>query len=130
MLAARKPKKICGSENREPIYANKLANRWLCSSTVCLFLYYWCILYSILLTLIVLHLSCFETSTDQIKARIALYSALSLFTNILPYVINLKKMSSKYRSAYMSLLPMTIEDSTLARVVVTAEINISQAFDE
>lgn len=130
-VGARMPKKIYGNENKASIYAIKLRNSWLCSSIVCLFIHYWCILYSILLTLIVLYLSCFETtSQNEIKVRVVLYSALSLFTNVLPYVINLKKLSSKYRSAYMSILPMTIEDPTLAKVVATAEVEISQAFIE
>ena len=119
-------------ENKLIADAIKLRNSWLSSSIICLFMHYWCILFSILLPLIVLYLSCFEDATsEEIKVRLVLYSALSLFINVLPYVINLKKISTKYRDAYLALVPalntLTCHPS-LADAVEKGEQEIDQAF--
>ena len=112
--------------------AIKLRNAWLVSSIICLTVHYFCILYSILSTLIVLYLSCFEDATQStIKARLILYSALSLFTNVLPYILNLKKLSTKYRQAYISILdPIHRCDTAFYTELINAEVEISHAFED
>ena len=131
-LISRMSTKRYQTEDKTVIEIIKLRNNWLGGSIVCLFMHYWCILYSILLTLIVLYLSCFEdTATPQIKVRVVLYSAVSLFINVLPYVINLKKISNKYRNAYIELIPTLntlIYGYHFADAIEQGENEISQAF--
>jgi hypothetical protein len=99
--------------------AVRLRNSWLSSSIILVEIYYSCILISILSTLIVLHLGCFESTTDfAIKARLILYSISSLFTTICPYVVNFQKISNKYRQSFM-----LIEESLLASTSYGDAIN-------
>lgn len=132
-FVSRMSNKPYRKENRDIANAIKLRNSWLSSSIVCLFTHYWCILFSILLTLVVLYLSCFEdTNSNQIKVRLVLYSALSLFINILPYVINLKKISAKYRGAYLALVPSlnALTCQPFANAIEKGEGEIDQAFTD
>ena len=115
--------------------ANRLAirqrNGYICSSVVYAFIHYWCILFSILSTLIVLYVGCFEdTSEAGIKARMILYSALSLFTTICPYVVNLLKISRKYRSAFLIMDEALNKETSYADALCQCEKIISSGFDD
>lgn len=99
LLVSTRPKRFFGEGASD--LAVKQRNCFLRSSLIFRFILYWCILTSLLSTLIVLYIGCFEdTNATRIKARMILYSALSLFTTIAPYVVNLLKLSNRFREAY------------------------------
>jgi len=109
----------------------KLRNTWLGSSIAFLIVHYWCILISILSTLVVLYLGCFEDTTlIGIKARLILYSVLSLFATICPYVVNFLKISKKYREAFIKIEAQLLISNDLGRAIVEGENIISSAFNE
>ncbi len=111
--------------------ANKLRNNWLASGIAFLIAQYWCVLISILSTLVVLYLGCFEDTTlVEIKARLILYSALSLFATICPYVVNFSKWSKKYRLAFYELEKQLLSSNDLGKAIVEGERIINQAFTE
>ncbi len=109
----------------------KMRNRWLGSSLACLIVYYWCVLISLLSTLIVLYLGCFEdTGLTAIKGRMILYSAFSLFTTVCPYVVNFLKLSKKYRAAFCVVEEQLLTQGNIGEAIIAGEKIISTAFDE
>ena len=126
-----KRKRLVSTDDDMIKLANKLRNNWLGSSIAFLIAQYWCVLISILSTLVVLYLGCFEDTTlVEIKARLILYSALSLFATICPYVVNFSKWSKKYRSAFYELEKQLLSSNGLGKAIVEGERIINQAFDE
>ncbi len=122
---------VISSEDNFKKIATKLRNTWLGSSIAFVIVHYWCILISILSTLVVLYLGCFENTTlNEIKARLILYSVLSLFATICPYVVNFLKISKKYREAYIKVEEKLLITSDLGKAIVEGENIISSAFDE
>lgn len=129
-LSRRKKTPLEDVDNQIAI-AVKLRNTWLGSSIAFLIAYYWFVLMSILSTLIVLYLGCFEnTSLFEIKARLILYSAMSLFTTICPYVVNFLKISRKYRLAFCTLEEQLLMKNDLGNAIIEGEKIIVSAFDE
>ena len=126
------------SRRNEKFYsdkATKLAvrqrNGYICSSAVFAFIHYWCILTSILSTLIVLYIGCFEDTNEQnIKVRMILYSALSLFTTICPYVVNLLKISRKYRKAFCIIETAILKDGDCGSALADCEKVIAEGFED
>lgn len=109
----------------------KLRNRWLGSSLACLIVYYWCVLISLLSTMIVLYLGCFEdTGLTAIKGRMILYSAFSLFTTVCPYVINFIKLSKKFRSAFCIVEEQLLTQGNVGSAIIAGEEIIATAFEE
>ena len=109
----------------------KMRNRWLGSSLACLIVYYWCILISLLSTLIVLYLGCFEnTGLTAIKGRMIIYSAFSLFTTVCPYVVNFLKLSKKYRSAFCIIEEQLLTQGDIGKAIIEGEKIISSAFED
>ena len=111
----------------------QLRNAWLSSSIICIVAHYWCILYSFFSTLAVLYLSCFDgADVVENKARIVLYSSMAFFINLLPYIINLKKLSQKYRDAYILIQGVILNtiDQNVAKVAIAGEAEIKKAFDD
>ena len=126
-----KRKRLVSTDDDMIKLANKLRNNWLGSSIAFLIAQYWCVLISILSTLVVLYLGCFEDTTlVEIKARLILYSALSLFATICPYVVNFSKWSKKYRSAFYELEKQLLSSNDLGKAIAEGERIINQAFDE
>lgn len=84
---------------------------------------------SILSTLIVLYIGCFEdTGITTIKARVILYSVLSLFTTIAPYVVNLLKLSKIYRKAFYVIETALLEKTSYAKAYKECEKNYQGRF--
>ena len=130
ILLSKRKQVISTNDNLIKI-ANKLRNTWLGSSIAFLIAQYWCVLISILSTLIVLYLGCFEDTTlVVIKARLILYSALSLFATICPYVVNFSKWSKKYRLAFFELEKQLLSSNDLGKAIVEGEKIINEAFEE
>ena len=135
-----RPVRCYGVTNRrqeaEKTIAITLRNAWLFSSIAFKVVYYWCILNSILSTLIVLHLGCFDMASGSslpeidIRGRLILYSAVSLFTTICPYVINFQKLSKKYRNAFNSIELSLLSNSPYCEAIKEGENQISVALDE
>ncbi len=111
--------------------AVKQRNCFLRSSLTFQFIHYWCILTSILSTLIVLYIGCFEdTNEKSIKARMILYSALSLFTTIAPYAVQLLKISKKYREAYCVIQEALLDGDQYASAHKESETLIASGLFE
>ena len=131
LCLSRMPDTAFGTDNNERLKdAVKVRNNWIGSNIAFLFFHYWCILFSILATIIVLYLSCFEQSNNDVKARIMIYSALSLFTSILPYVVKMEKISKKYRMAYVTLLKEILGNDSISKAIISGEKEINKGFDE
>lgn len=115
----------------EKAIAVRLRNSWLSSSIILVIIYYSCILISILSTLIVLHLGCFENTKEfLIKARLILYSISSLFTTICPYVVNFQKLSKKYREAFMSIEEALLVSTSYSDAIKKGEDLIFEGLHE
>ena len=128
---AKRPAKYYIPETKVRVIAVKLRNMWLFSSIAFIIVYYWCVLYSILSTLIVVYLSCYSgDSIAESAPRIILLSTVSLFTTICPYVINLVKMSKKYRAAFYCVEKALINNSGINEAIIEGEDLISSAFDD
>ena len=111
--------------------AMKLRNTWLGSSIAFLIVHYWCVLISILSTLVVLYLGCFEDTTlVEIKARLILYSALSLFATICPYVVNFMKLSKKYRLAFCKIEEQLLNKNDIGKAIIEGEKIILSGFED
>lgn len=118
-------------ENEYTKLGRKFRNNWLGSSLACLIVYYWCVLISLLSTMIVLYLGCFEdTGLAAIKGRIILYSVFSLFTTVCPYVVNFLKLSKKYRAAFCIIEEQLMKQGDIGKAIIEGEKIISTAFDD
>lgn len=117
-------------DNVDPM-ALRQRNCYLHSSIIFAFMHYWCILFSILSTLIVLYIGCYEeTNLFSIKNRIILYSSLSLFTTICPYVVNLIKISRKYRLAFNIIEGALLGNGDYADALKKGEQLITDGFED
>lgn len=95
---------------------------WIRSSIIWLSIYYWLILNSILTTLLVLYISCYENmGVNEMQARVFFYSVISLFSSICPYVVNLQEISKAYRKAYRVLDKALVLNENLAEALVEGE---------
>ncbi len=106
--------------------AIKKRNNWLKATIISIGFYYWCILCSIFSTLLVLHIGCYgdmQSSGDKIK--LVLLSVVSLFTNVCPYIIDLKKMSKAYRKAFCIIDDAILKDKGLPDAITKGEKEIS-----
>lgn len=126
---SRRPRNYYGKD------ADKLAvrqrNGYVCGAVVFAFIHYWYILTSILSTLIVLYIGVFEeTGTTDIKARIVLYSVLSLFTTICPFVVNLLKISKKKREAFRIIEGELLKETKFGEALMRCESIIAEGFDD
>ena len=109
--------------------ARKLRNSWLRYSLICIFMYFWCILFSILCTLLVLHISCFSTDFGpSVRARIIIYSIISIFTTICPYIVDLKALSKAYREAFRQLDTALLKNTSLEDAIEKGEELINEKF--
>ncbi len=120
-----------GDEDTIARLGRRLRNKWVGSCIAFLIVYYWCVLISILSTLIVLYLGCFEdATTTAIKGRLIMYSAFSLFTSVCPYVVNFQKISRKYRKAFCIIDAQLLQQQGIVEAINLGEEIISSAFDE
>lgn len=106
--------------------AIKKRNNWLKGSIICIVFYYWCILCSIFSTLLVLHIGCYgnlDSPTD--KTMVVLLSIVSIFTNVCPYIVDLKKMSKAYRKAFCIIDEAILKDEDLADAITQGENEIT-----
>lgn len=110
--------------------AIKKRNNWLKSSIISIGFYYWCILCSIFSTLIVLHIGCYgNMQNPDDKIKLVLLSIVSIFTNVCPYIIDLKKMSKAYRKAFCIIEEAILKDKGLEDAITKGEEEISIVFD-
>ena len=120
---------LCKSVRPQALYGDsvtKLAvkqrNLILCSSLVFRFIHYWCILTSLFSTIIVVYIGCYEEIGEQSTiTRIILYSALSLFTTIAPYVVNLLKLANKFREAYFIIEEALLKECKFGDSMIESE---------
>ncbi len=110
--------------------AIKKRNNWLKGSIISIGFYYWCILCSIFSTLLVLHIGCFGDleQTDD-KITLVILSIVSIFTNVCPYIIDLKKMSKAYRKAFCIIDDAILKDKDLAEAIANGEKEISAVLE-
>lgn len=129
IIVSRRSGKYYDDKNAK--LAIRQRNGYVCSSTVFAFIHYWCILMSILSTLMVLYIGCFEdVGEPNIKARMILYSALALFTNVCPFVVNLLKISRKYRQAFIIIEKALVENDKYGEALAECEKMIAGGFDD
>lgn len=104
-------------------------NNWIRTSVIWISLYYWLVLNSILTTLIVLYISCYEDmGLDSMKMRVFTYSAISLFSSVCPYVMNIQGVAKAYRKAFMGLDYAIMTNSDLAEAIKTGEGIIDDSY--
>ena len=110
--------------------AIKKRNSWLKSSIISIGFYYWCILCSIFSTLLVLHIGCYGDMQESYdKIRLVLLSVVSIFTNVCPYMIDLKKMSKAYRKAFCIIEEAILKNKGLVEAMAEGEQEISIVFE-
>ena len=106
----------------------KRRNIWLKSSIIWLSLYYWVVLNSILTTLFVIYISCYEDMTkDEMRVRIFFYSSVSLFLAICPYIVNMMDVSKAYRKAYCLLDDAINSQGNIINAMKEGECLIAEA---
>ena len=111
--------KNCDEKRR---YAIKKRNALIGISIVWISIYYWMILNSILTTLIVLYLSCYENMGNEvIRDRVFLYSAVSLFSSVCPYVVNMQEKADEYREAYRKIERALVTDGDVGEAIADGE---------
>ena len=97
-------------------------NIWIRSSVIWMSLYYWLVLNSILTTLIVLYISCYEDMGDTgMRIRVFAYSAISLFSSICPYIVNMLDVSKAYRAAFRVVDNIILSDGDLREAIRKGE---------
>lgn len=102
--------------------AIKRRNIWLRSSIIWLCVYYWLILNSILTTVVVLYISCYENmELPEMQVRIFFYSVISLFSSICPYIVNLQEVSKAYRRAYRILDEALVLNKDFTNAIIDGE---------
>lgn len=114
-------------EDKSKIMAIKKRNIWIRTSVIWLALYYWLVLNSVLTTLIVLYISCYRDMTlESMQIRVFMYSALSLFSAICPYIVNMLDVSKAYRSAFRGLDNAINLKGDLAKAICEGEEMIAK----
>lgn len=126
--------RICGkykpfsSDQREYIeLAVNKRNIWIRSSIVWFVIDNWLSLNSILTTILVLYLSCFNQNEATAKQKIFFYSSISLFCAICPYVLKTKNNSMAYRDAYREVASAILGGSDLKSAIIRGEDIIKKA---
>lgn len=110
--------------------AIKKRNNWLKGSIICIGFYYWCILCSIFSTLLVLHIGCYGNMQDDAdKIKLVLLSIVSIFTNVCPYIVDLKKMSKAYRKAFCVIDEAILKDKELSDAITKGENEITSVLE-
>ncbi len=124
---------ICGKQDeKRQVEMVRLAiirrNIWLKTSIIWMCLYYWLVLNSILTTLIVLYVSCYEDmNLRDMKVRVFAYSAISLFSSICPYIVNMLNVSLAYRSAYRLIDDAILSNENIVKMMQEGENIIADA---
>lgn len=118
----------CDKSETKRFIAIKKRNIWIRTSIIWHSLYYWSTLNSILSTLIVLYISCYGNMQDNgMRIRVFVYSALSLFSSICPFVVNLGNVARAYRTAYNLVDKALSMDGNLGEAVSKGEDIITSA---
>ena len=103
-------------------------NTWIRASIIWISLYYWLVLNTILTTLIVLYISCYENMEEPgMKIRIFAYSAISLFSSVCPYIVNMLDVSKAYRRAFRILDNAILSGNNLKEAIRVGEETIDNS---
>ena len=125
---------LCGKRKSDTKDENKKVaitkrNVWIKSSIIFSALYYWTVLSSIMTTLIVLYISCYENMDDAgMRERVFLYSAISLMLSIIPYVVNLLGLSKAYRKAFLIMEKAITSNEKIEEAIKNGEEIIDDSF--
>ena len=118
---------LCGKypvPNDDEVKRNAVIKRniWIRTSAIWLCFYYWLVLNSILTTLIVLYISCYENmNLEDMKIRVFAYSAISLFSSVCPYIVNILDVSRAYRRAFRLIDDAIFSNGNMANALRKGE---------
>ncbi|MCC8050878.1 MAG: hypothetical protein LIP10_09520 [Clostridiales bacterium] len=125
-----KPKKPEENESDVRYIAEKARNSWLIVSWVWQSMYYLMIIGSLLCTIIVLYVSCYmDINNDGVVGRIFIYSAFSIVFGMVPYMVDIKKISSAFHAAHRLANESLLTGDGIAEALIKGEELIRESFD-